>query len=152
MTAAARRLAIRAGLMQPPARADGFMPTNLTPVPKTKLTALVRPSANPAPDNRFPALELLAAHIAGLPADVRLAFVFTPPYVNTLPVRGSPAEARLQACKARARQIAALRPNTAWLDLMTENAITTDAQNYFDDVALPRRRPQTLSRPQSSRC
>ncbi len=39
VTAAARRLAIRAGLMQPPARADGFMPTNLTPVPRTSSTA-----------------------------------------------------------------------------------------------------------------
>jgi hypothetical protein len=134
VTAAARRLAIRAGLMQPPARADGFMPTNLTPVPKTKLAALVRPSANPAPDNRFPALELLAAHVAGLPAEVRLAFVFTPPYVNMLPANGSPAEARLQACKARAREIVGLRPDTAWLDLMTENAITTNVQNYFDEV------------------
>jgi hypothetical protein len=134
VTAAARKLAIRAGLMQPPVRADGFIPTKLTPVPRTKLATLVRPSANPARDDRFPALELLAAHIAALPADVRLAFVFTPTYVNMLPANGTPAEARLQACKARARQIADARPNTGWLDLMTENAITTDAQNYFDEV------------------
>jgi hypothetical protein len=134
VTAAARRLAIRADLMQPPARADGFMATNLTPVPRAKLTALIRPSANPAPDDRFPALELLAAHIARLPTDVRLAFVFTPPYVNTLPANGSPAEARLQACKTRARQIAEVRPNSAYLDLMTESALTSNVQNYFDEV------------------
>lgn len=134
VTAAARRLVIRAGLMETPARADGFMTTNLTPVPRTKLAALVRPSANPAPDNRFPALELLAAHIAALPAESRLAFAFMPPYVNMLPVAGSPAEARLQACKARAREIAGLRPHTAWLDLMTENALTTNVMNYYDEV------------------
>lgn len=134
VTAAARRLAIRAGLMQPPVRADGFIATNLTPAPRAKLAALVRPSADSAPDNHFPALELLAAHVAALPANVRLAFAFMPPYVNMLPVAGSPAEARLQACKARAQQIAASRANTAWLDLMTENALTTNAMNYYDEV------------------
>ena len=54
VTAAARRLAIRAGLMQPPARADGFMPTNLTPVPKTKLTATGSPIRQSRAGQPFP--------------------------------------------------------------------------------------------------
>ncbi len=134
VTAAARRVAIWTGLAKPPSRGDGFIVTNLTPVPRAALAALVRPSANPAPDDLFPALELLAAHVARLPDDVRLAFVFAPPYVNTLPVTGSAADARLQACKARARRIANLRPSSAYLDLMTENAITREPANYFDEL------------------
>jgi hypothetical protein len=134
VTAAARRLAIWAGLAAPPSRGDGFIATNLTPVPQGTLAALVRPSAASAPDDLFPALELLAAHIAPLPDDVRLAFVFAPPFVNTLPVAGSAADERLLACKARARQIARLRPSSAYLDLMTENAITREPANYFDEL------------------
>lgn len=134
VTTAARRLAIRSGLMEPSARADGYMVTNLPPIPRTTLAALVRPTANPAPAEGFPALELLARHIARLPEEVALAFVFAPPFINTLPVAGSAADERLQECKARARQIAALRPNSVSLDLMAENAITRDAANYFDEL------------------
>lgn len=134
VTAAARRLAIRFGLTEPPSRRDGFIATNLTPVPRATLAARVRPSADLATDDLFPALELLAGHVARLPDDVRLAFVFAPPFVNTLPLAGSPADARLQACKARARQIASMRPGSAYLDLMTENAITREPANYFDEL------------------
>ena len=47
---------------------------------------------------------------------------------------GLQADARLQACKARARQIASLRPGSAYLDLMSENAITREPANYFDEL------------------
>jgi hypothetical protein len=134
ITTAARRVAIRAGLTAPSSRADGFVDTKLTPMPRAAFAALVRPAANPATDESFPALELLARHIASLPENVGLALVFAPPFINTLPLAGSAADERLQACKARARQIAAQVPNSVYLDLMDENAITRDAGNYFDEL------------------
>ena len=120
-----RRLAIRADLMQPLARADGFMPTNLTPVPRARLTRrFARP---PIPRRttvspRWSCWRRTSQDCRRRPAGVRVHAALRQHAAGA----GSPAEARLQACKARARQIAALRPNTAYLDLMTENAITTD--------------------------
>jgi lysophospholipase L1-like esterase len=95
---------------------------------------MVRPSANPDQANHFPALDLLTAHVAALPDNVQLVFVFAPPYLNTLPVAGSAAESRLQACKTRVREIAARRMNAGYLDLMAENAISHDERNYFDEL------------------
>ena len=134
VTTAMRRFGIRLGLIAPLARSDGFVPSNLSPIPRSVLAGTVRPSANPDQANQFPALDLLAAHVAALPGNVQLVFVFAPPYLNTLPVAGSAAEGRLQACKARVREIAALRMNAGYLDLMVENAISRDERNYFDEL------------------
>lgn len=134
VASSARRLAIWAGLAVPHFRSDGFVVAISKPIPRKKLMALARPTANPAPGAGFPALELLARHVARLPEGVSLAFVFAPPFVNTLPVTGSAADARLRDCKARVRQIADSRPNSAYLDLMAENAITREPENYFDEL------------------
>lgn len=130
---AVRRIGIWSGLVRPAARDDGFILPKLTPMPRSTLNALVRPAAAPG-DGSFPGLDMMAAHLAALPANVRVAFVFAPPYVTTLPVAGSPADARLKLCKARAQQLLARRTHTAFLDLMTENAISTDEKSFFDEV------------------
>ncbi len=131
--AAMQRVAIWTGLAQPPARDDGFMTKDMAPIPREQIMGRERPTADEAPNAGFPALDLLAQHIAALPANVRVAFVFAPPYVSVLPVAGSPAEARQQACKARAREIVSRREGNAYLDLMSENDITRDETNYFDE-------------------
>jgi 2-phospho-L-lactate guanylyltransferase (CobY/MobA/RfbA family) len=62
--------------------------------------------------------------------------VFAPLYVGILPVPGTAAAARLDACKQRLRDVAAHRPRAAFLDLMIENSVTQTAENYFDDLHL----------------
>ena len=131
---AAQRVGLWLGLVEPTARDDGFMFRDMTPIPRTQLISRARPRDDDGSGKGFPALEQLAAHMAALPKDVHVAFVFAPPHISMIPIAGSPAAARLQACKARARQIAGGRGNSAWLDLMTENEITRDEKNYFDEV------------------
>jgi hypothetical protein len=131
---AAQRVGLWLGVVQPTARDDGFLFKDMAPIPRAQLLSRQRPRDVDAPGAGFPALDLLAQHIAALPANVRVAFVFAPPHISMIPIAGSPADARLQACKARARQIAAARSSSAWLDLMTENEITRDEKNYFDEV------------------
>lgn len=59
-----------------------------------------------------------------MPANVQVTFVLAPPCLSLLPVASSAADAQLQACNARARQILTRRGSNAWLDLLTENEIT----------------------------
>lgn len=131
---AAQRVGMWLGFAKPVAREDGFLFKDMVPIPRAQLLTRARPRTDDAPGAGFPALELLAQHVAALPANVRVAFVFAPPHLSMIPVADSPADARLQACKTRARQIAAARGSSAWLDLMTENEISRDENNYFDEV------------------
>ena len=99
---AAQRVRIWLGTAQPLAREDGFMFKDMVPLPREQLTARTRPSADEAPNEGFPALDLLAAHIAALPADVRVAFVFSPPYLSLLSA-APPRRACRRARRARGK-------------------------------------------------
>jgi len=131
---AAQRVGLWLGFVQPTARDDGYLFKDMAPIPRAQLLSRERPRSDDAPGAGFPALDLLAQHIATLPPNIRVAFVFAPPHISMIPVAGSPADARLQACKARARRLATARDGSTWLDLMTENEITRDEKNYFDEV------------------
>jgi hypothetical protein len=128
------RLKIWLGKARPELRDDGYLDRvfvrTAVPLP------MQRPSAGPAPMAPFPAIDALTAHIAALPDNREVAIVFAPLYVGTLPVAGSVAAARLDACKQRLREVAARRPHVAYLDLMTENSLTLQAENYFDPLHL----------------
>jgi len=130
--AAAVRVGIWLGLADQMARADGY----LTRVPKRDLALLMqpRPTGGPSPDAPIPAIDALADHVAVLPRDAAVVFVWAPPYINALPADGSVAALRLQACKKRAQQIAADHGNSSFLDLMTENSITRNIANYQDPL------------------
>ena len=127
------RLRIWLGIARPKVRADGYRPLMLVPAP-ANLFQTLRPAGGPSPDQPFPSIDLLAAHVAGLAANRSVLFVFVPSYVSLLPVAGSTAERRLAACKQRVRQIAASRPGTGYLDLLTENPATTLIDNFVDPV------------------
>jgi hypothetical protein len=94
---------------------------------------LQRPFAGPSADTAFPALDALADHVAKRPATSPIAFIFAPAYIASLPEDGSAAAQRLQACKDRARSIAD-RPNTAFLDFMTDNPVIRDPANFTYDL------------------
>src|SRR5262245_6021711 len=130
--AAAVRVGIWRGLADQKARADGYR----TRPPKRDLALLMqpRPTGGPLPDAPIPAIDALAGHVAGLPPDVAVVFVWAPPYINALPADGSVAALRLPACKERVQQIAADHGNSSFLDLMTENSITRNIANYQDPL------------------
>jgi hypothetical protein len=130
-SAAVRRVGIWIGLAKPVHRDDGYAAGKR---PQLKLAQPPRPTSGPAESEPMPALDLLAAHVAALPAEVIPAFVFAPEYVNALAAPGSQAERRLMACKARVRQIADSRPRSGYLDLMTDNEIARNPGNYTDDI------------------
>ena len=130
-SAAVRRLGIWIGLAKPVHRDDGYAAGRR---PQLALAQPPRPTSGPAESEPMPALDLLAAHIAALPADTTPVFVFAPQFINALAAPGSQAERRLTACKARVQQIAASRPRSAYLDLMTDNEIARDPGNYTDDI------------------
>ncbi len=128
------RLKIWLGRARPELRDDGYLDRVF--VRTIAEMPMQRPSEGPAPSAPFPAIDALIAHIAALPEDRAVAIVFAPLYVGTLPVAGSPAAVRLDACKQRLHDLAARRPHAAYLDLMTENSLTLDAANYFDPLHL----------------
>jgi hypothetical protein len=131
LVAAARRLQIWFGLAEPAARDDGH---KIVPDawPQQDLSLISGP--HDAPSNLHHGPEPLVRHIAGLASDTRVMLMFGPPYVRALPIEGSPADLSLTQCKRRFEDLAASRPNTGYLDLMTDNAITRNPDYFADGV------------------
>jgi len=132
VVAAAVRVGIWLGIANEPARADGYAP--VVPRRDLELPFMVRPTDGPPRSLPFPEIDALAAHIAALPADDAAMIVFAPPYIAAVPMDGSAAAARLAACKERVSRIAATRPRTTYLDLMTDNPISRSLDNFADLV------------------
>ena len=128
------RLKIWLGKASPELREDGYLDRVF--VQTIAVIPSQRPTEGPSPAAPFPAIDALTAHIAALSDNRAVAIVFAPLYVGTLPVAGSAAAARLDACKQRMRDVAARRPHAAYLDLMTENSVTLRKENYFDPLHL----------------
>ena len=131
---AVMRLKIWLGKARPELREDGYLDRIFEPASGSLPNQ--RPAQGPAPTAPFPVIDTLAAHIAALPDNRAIAVVFAPLYAGILPVAGSAAAARLDACKQRLQDVAARRPGAAYLDLMTENSLTEAAANYFDAIHL----------------
>jgi hypothetical protein len=126
------RIEIWLGITRQRGRSDGFaydQPRGGRHPP----LGLQRPVDAPFPDAAFPALDSLARHVAKRPAASPIAFVFAPAYIAALPEEGSPAAQRLQTCKDRVRRIAERRPNTAYLDFMTDNSVIRDPSKFSYD-------------------
>jgi hypothetical protein len=131
---AVMRLKIWLGKARPELREDGYLDRIFEPA--SGLLPNQRPAEGASPAAPFPVIDMLAAHIAALPEQRAIAIVFAPLYAGILPIAGSAAAIRLDACKQRLREVAARRPGAAYLDLMTENSLTQAAANYFDAIHL----------------
>ncbi len=131
---AVMRLKIWLGKARPELREDGYLDRIFEPAAAPLPNQ--RPAQGPSPAAPFPVIDTLAAHIAALPDKRAVAVVFAPLYAGILPVAGSAAAVRLDACKQRLREVAARRPGAAYLDLMKENSLTQAAANYFDAIHL----------------
>jgi hypothetical protein len=52
--------------------------------------------------------------------------------IDALPVPGSAAQAKVDGCKDRAREIARLRPSTRFIDLQVDGPLARDSRNFID--------------------
>lgn len=91
-----------------------------------------RPTASDPVNAPLPLLDELATLSREFDPQTRLLLVFTPVYRGVLPVPGSAADARVQACKAKAKEIAASRPRSGFLDLRVDNAAAGNPDNFID--------------------
>jgi hypothetical protein len=128
------RIEIWLGLAPQRGRSDGFVVISPSDGGVRQAPPVVhRPVDGPPVDAGFPALDALADHVARRPAASATAFVFVPAYIAALPEEGSAAARRLQACKDRVRNLTERRPNTAYLDFMTDNPLVRDPSNFTYD-------------------
>ncbi len=134
------RLLILAGLRRDRARRDGFEPAATVATAATRpeavmeLKMLVQPTEGPAPDRPFVELERLRRLTAELDGETRLILFLAPVPFGRLPAPGSRAEARLLACKAGYRALAAGRPNTRVIDRWIDDEFTRDVSNFSDPL------------------
>lgn len=130
---AARRIGIWLGLVVPALRADGYEPP-FAKWGQVDLAAIVSPTEAAPPEAGFPAIDALAAYIQNLSRETRLVLMFEPIYRNALPVADSLADARLRECKRRVQALVKGRPDSGYLDLMNDNAISRDPANFLDGL------------------
>jgi hypothetical protein len=95
-------------------------------------------AAQPAPIS-LPSLELLAAHLADVPAHVPMVVWMPPYYRNVLPPPGTAEGLALQECKMALRGWAARRPNTVFLDLATDTPEVADRANFLSQTHVSNR-------------
>jgi hypothetical protein len=137
LEAAVRRVGIWLGVAQSTERYDGFSPS-APPGDRNKaaaaLLALQRPFGGPPADAPFPAIDALGGHLATLSPASTVALVFIPVFITQLPVAGSPAAARLEACKDRVGALAKQRPRTAYVDMRIDAPLSRDVEAFDDSV------------------
>jgi hypothetical protein len=135
---AAYRVLMLAGLAGDRRRRDGVYQEGLdalaaaTPKTLAQLNALERPDDDVPADWPFPAVVLWQTLLAQLDPETRLLMYFGPEPLGKLPLPGSPAEARLAACKAAYTALAKARPHSALLDRQIDNAFARDIANFAD--------------------
>jgi len=94
-----------------------------------------RPVAGVPASAPFPAIDALSALLDDLPSDSTAVLVFLPVFITGLPADGSPAAARLDACKARLQEVVGRRPRErAYVDLRIDNALVRDTGNFIDPI------------------
>ncbi len=137
LEAAARRLKLLAGLDRP-ARADGYHDYDTGKIwhspefdeaPKANQL-----SGAPVRARNFTALPLLQRFLARVGPGARVALVFPPRHVSTIPEAGSAAAAELDACKNAFKRLAKTRPNTWAVDFLIDSPLTRHADDFWDTI------------------
>lgn len=130
-----RRLLIMSGRAagQPP---NGYDPRPWMPAGRDRMRhymeTMAPPTEGPDVNAPMPFFDELQRTLGSLGTDANILFVYTPVFAKQLPAPGSRAEARLNACKARANAIVRSRPRTALLDLMVYGPKVADIDNFTD--------------------
>jgi hypothetical protein len=131
-----RRSLVMLGLTRSTVSADGYEPLHPfwnRPFDEARFATIGRPVTADT-DAAAPSLVHLSAALAAFRPDVRVLFVVPPVFAGSLPVPGSEAEIKSNACKSAIRAIASARPRTGFLDLTDTNSLTLDPQNFVDAV------------------
>jgi hypothetical protein len=131
LQAAIHRLAIRFADAREAGRRDGFAEGPEAPVWKPQRINERRTGAPPQPWT-FVALEQLQAFRSSIDSSMQMILLFVPFHVSELPLPDSDADAWLNSCKARAKAIAETNPRTLLIDLMREDVLARDANNFTD--------------------
>jgi hypothetical protein len=132
--AALLRVMIRLGMGDEAQRPDGYagLPWLENPRRKQAMLTMSQPTDDVAADAPFPAIDDLGRHLQAVSPDDTVLMVFAPVYRNDLPVPGSAADARLQACKSAARTIASARARTDVLDLRVDGDLVGNPDHFVD--------------------
>jgi hypothetical protein len=83
---------------------------------------------------RYPALEQLESDMRQFAAGTRKILFFVPYNHTILPPPGSPAALAWTECKQRAARLAAQIPNSLAVDFMRPSPITSNDDNYWDEL------------------
>ena len=88
----------------------------------------------PTGKGEFAAAAHLKTFLDELPAGVRVVLVIVPRHASAFPAPGS-LEARTEMlCKAAFRDVAATRPKTVLVDLLRDDEMAHDDDNYLDQI------------------
>jgi len=97
-----------------------------------RVVAEPRPVEARPVETPFPQLDRLAALVATMDAQTRLVLLMPPYYVSHIPMPGSAAAARLEACKERLAAIARTLPHGVVVDYMRADDVTDNPDNFID--------------------
>lgn len=129
-----RAAGIALGIVGDFSRRDGYelwIPKNTQRL-RHEMTLSKPPSVAAPADAAFPYLDDLAQALSELEPDSSV-FLFMPPvFSGALPVAGSGAEARANACKRTLEGIAGRRSDTAFVDARIDSPATRDPMNFID--------------------
>jgi hypothetical protein len=84
------------------------------------------------PEGAFPAVPLLAAAIAKLPADTPVVLLVPPTFYTMIARPGSAASAEEAACHAALRRVVAGRARSNFINYRVDNALTRERANFVD--------------------
>jgi hypothetical protein len=129
---AARRLKVLFGRSPPKGPANGYEAGHLwwkkatAPDPNMK-----RPREGEPIDGPMPAIAALSEFIEEVDPG-RLVFVVPPVFANMIPLPGSVAALRRDACNAAIRDVISTQPAIALIDLVQDTPATRDSANFVD--------------------
>lgn len=125
---ALRRVLIMIGLRRPEGTLDGYEPDHPFWNRETDLRTLatIAPSSEGEPvDAPMPLIQELAQFARN--SSARLIFIFQPVFANYAPIAGSPAEMRLNRCKAQLQRLPG-----AFIDMQAQSKLVSDPSSFLD--------------------
>jgi hypothetical protein len=134
--AALVRAMILLGLKRDLKRLDGYdpwYPPDVAMMRQQMLNMPVHAGGEPV-SAPFPNLDDLGEALAGVEPASPVILMFPPEFAGALAVPGSPAEARIDACKARVGEIAGVRQRTEFIDLWRDTPVVRDPMNFIDQM------------------
>lgn len=134
LQATAHRLAIRLFNAPSPWRLDGYVERApvMSPGWIAREINAPRPVQAPPATEPFPSLDRLDELLSRINQHAVVALVLPPYFLSKIPESGTPAAARLDACKARLADIAQRHAHGEMIDRMRADNVARDPGNFLD--------------------